>query len=72
MGLVNTAKALPECPDSATFFSFFPLPPRFKGSKRGFCYLLLLKFVSLLLGPPPVYNLRSWEHTGTMLSLQEM
>lgn len=59
MGLVNTAKALPECPDSATFFSFFPPVPALKGSKGGFCYLLRLKFASLLLRPPPVYNLRS-------------
>lgn len=65
MGLVNTAKALPECPDSATFFSFFPPVPALKGSKGGFCYLLRLKFASLLLRPPPVYNLRSREHTGT-------
>lgn len=71
MGLVNTAKALPECPDSATFFSFFPPVPALKDRKGGFCYLLLLKFASLLLRPPPVYNLRSREHTGTPLSYKK-
>lgn len=71
MGLVNTAKALPECPDSATFFSFFSPVPALKRSKGGFCYLVLLKFASLLLRPPPAYNLRSREHTDTPLSLHK-
>lgn len=71
MGLVNTAKALPECPDSATFFSFFPPVPALKGSKGGFCYVVLLKFASLFLRPPPAYNLRSREHTGTPHSLRK-